>query len=769
MDLKGSDPHNILSTLACVNDKNTEACNAFNPLKQYKLYGENPATNKTFTEEQRENKKRAFKNKCGLNNNKVVTCCSPDDTNLGFMADFVKMDVKNKKIRIENGDYFVCAEDSNNPDCRSPTAYDLCKLSSPEIGFNTLENGEQKVTGAAPDCFKGVCASTHDLSYLNDPEMSKFYDLQDSEILTAIEKNNANQIKDILTDKERISAPLTVGYEGNTMLHHAVLHDADDIITLLLSRKVPLDSRNKDGNTPLHLAALKGNSARLHQMIEMGGDVEIKNNLGDSVLFSAIRSADYPTVHVVLHLASATPVSRNRLGETALHIALISPQKNVEIVRLLVNKGVDLYEKNNNGDTALKTLQFQRRTKDNEEIRTYLMNIIIKKEGDNFVKKVKEYPELANFDILDKNGKPINLNYLEGLEGIEVSLPDQYLPDNLQFTESNDYKYKVLTDEEKMQGNETNPLNDVNYFDRGAPDNAVDMSFNENTVLKTSNDNSYEHSHFSEENRAVLNRLIREARNDPEETNSIMGKIKKTLLGSKKDKENKKDEDKVEKAKVRVKVAKQKRDKKLAKLEAEKQKLEKELQEEKNKNFFEKLVTENKEDEKKEALEKVEQEKLSINQEFNTYVQNISFIVGENIEIGDDIEIGDIVGGDKTTVGKGGVLMGDDASFSDRGGVVDQSIIDQSTTTINEESTTTINKESTTNIDTIIEGDSIEGDSITTNKEVTTIISEPVTDEKNNVEGFTIIPKAQNRFYMFALIVLILFFLIALVGSKKLI
>ena len=66
MDLKGSDPHNILSTLACVNDKNTEACNAFNPLKQYKLYGENPATNKTFTEEQRENKKRAFKNKCGL-------------------------------------------------------------------------------------------------------------------------------------------------------------------------------------------------------------------------------------------------------------------------------------------------------------------------------------------------------------------------------------------------------------------------------------------------------------------------------------------------------------------------------------------------------------------------------------------------------------------------------------------------------------------------------------------------------------------------------
>ena len=269
----------------------------------------------------------------------------------------------------------------------------------------------------------------------------------------------------------------------------------------------------------------------------------------DTVLFSAIRSADYPTVHVVLHLASATPVSRNRLGETALHIALISPQKNVEVVRLLVNKGVDLYEKNNNGDTALKTLQFQRRTKDNEEIRTYLMNVIIKKEGKNFVEKVKEYPELANFQILDKKGMPINLKYLEGLEGIEVSLPDQYLPDNLQFTESNDYKYKVLTDEEKMQGNETNPLNNVNYFDRGAPDNAVDMTHNttlgDNTV-SSSNNHTSEHSHFSEENRAVLNRLIREARNDPEKDDSIMGKIRKTLLGRKKDEEDKKDEDKVD-------------------------------------------------------------------------------------------------------------------------------------------------------------------------------------------------------------------------------
>ena len=40
---------------------------------------------------------------------------------------------------------------------------------------------------------------------------------------------------------------------------------------------------------------------------------------------------------------------------------------------------------------------------------------------------------------------------------------------------------------------------------------------------------------------------------------------------------------------------------------------------------------------------------------------------------------------------------------------------------------------------------------------------------KNMYEAFTIIPKSQNRFYMFALIVLLIFIVIALVGTKKLI
>lgn len=765
MDLKGSDPHNILSTLACVNDKNTEPCNAFNPLKQYKLYGENPATNKPFTEEQRENKKRAFKNKCGLNNNKIVTCCSPDDTNLGSMADFVKMEVKDKLIRkTSDGDYFVCAEDSSNPECRVPTAYDLCKLSSPEISFNTLENGEQKVSGAAPDCFKGVCASTHDLSYLNDPDMKQFYTLQDSEILTAIQKNNANEIKDVLKDQRRISEPLTVGYEGNTMLHHAVLYDADDIITLLLAREVPLDSKNKDGNTPLHLAALKGNSARLHQMIKMGGDTEIKNNIGDTVLFSAVRSADYPTVHVVLQLAAATPVSKNRLGETPLHVALISPKKNIDIVKLLVNKGVELYEKNNNGDTAMKTLQYQRRTKQNEEIRTYLMNLIIKKEGKNFVEKVKEYPELANFQVLDKEGNAINLDHLNGLEGIEVSLPDQYLPDNLQFTESNDYKYKVLTDEEKMQGNEINPLNDVNYFDRGAPDNAIDTETNSNEVVNTTvsnslNSSSNNHSHFSKENQDILNRLIDEARNESKENGSVMNKLKNTLFQSDNNKNNeggmKKETAELEALKVRVEKAKRIEQQKLAGLVAKKQKLLKELEKEQDKGTLAKLFGGSNEENITIQLNVLNQNITNTESNLTNY-QNFQFaggdIITDSMIAGENINIG------PTTIAGGNAVVTTMSENINVDGDMVSGNQDKQTAISNDGDITVASSEEV---------------SIGTNENIVEVNGGTHSNDsdtfKNMYEHFTIIPKAQNRFYMFALLILVVFFVIALLGSKKLI
>ena len=62
----------------------------------------------------------------------------------------------------------------------------------------------------------------------------------------------------------------------------------------------------------------------------------------------------------------------------------------------------------------------------------------------------------------------------------------------------------------------------------------------------------------------------------------------------------------------------------------------------------------------------MEQETESVNKEFNTFVQNIRVFISENVE-GNKLE--------------GAVLLGEGASFADRGGVIDQTAIDARTQT----------------------------------------------------------------------------------------
>ena len=203
----------FLSNLSCVNNKNLEPCNVFSPLPEYKLYGGNPATNKPFTPQERENKKTELSNKCGLGNEKVTNCCNPYDPNLEVMKQFLSNDMKQKfkKIKKEGENYFMCPADSNDPNCFVPSGYDLCKLSSPELTItDNKESGKTTITGVMPDCLKEKCTNLNDLSYLDDPEMDRFYQIRDGEIITAIQKKNVEQLKDILKNDDKISKPLKI-------------------------------------------------------------------------------------------------------------------------------------------------------------------------------------------------------------------------------------------------------------------------------------------------------------------------------------------------------------------------------------------------------------------------------------------------------------------------------------------------------------------------------------------------------------------------------
>jgi ankyrin repeat protein len=67
----------------------------------------------------------------------------------------------------------------------------------------------------------------------------------------------------------------SVDAAGNTLLMQAVQRDNADLLTQLLKRRARLNTRNRNGETALSLAAFKGNLPLVQRLVEAGADVNL--------------------------------------------------------------------------------------------------------------------------------------------------------------------------------------------------------------------------------------------------------------------------------------------------------------------------------------------------------------------------------------------------------------------------------------------------------------------------------------------------------------
>ena len=217
--------------------------------------------------------------------------------------------------------------------------------------------------------------------------------------------------KTLLTEKNITSSD----NRGNTILHIALEAKAPgEIIRLLLEEGVPISSRNKQGETALHIAVRdnhkeagellilnggdlfatdanginpiniaafsktgfpdwilnsvsmesrdgQGNSI-LHYManwrrdelipvlIARGMSADMRNATGETALFAAVKGDSPSTVEVLLD-AGANPLARDSLGNSALHAAVRWNAREAAIT--LMDKGIDINARNMSGKTAL--------------------------------------------------------------------------------------------------------------------------------------------------------------------------------------------------------------------------------------------------------------------------------------------------------------------------------------------------------------------------------------------------------------------------------
>lgn len=149
--------------------------------------------------------------------------------------------------------------------------------------------------------------------------------------------------------------PIMEDNDDNTLLHCAALNPNEKIINLVLAKGYykDINQKNKYGMTPLISAVSKNtNTNIIKTLLQKGADITIvdKNNL--NALYWSAMNENQDVVKLILKSDTCDVNSKDINGETPLMCALVY-NKNIEVIKELINAGSNTSIKSNAGLTAL--------------------------------------------------------------------------------------------------------------------------------------------------------------------------------------------------------------------------------------------------------------------------------------------------------------------------------------------------------------------------------------------------------------------------------
>ena len=139
----------------------------------------------------------------------------------------------------------------------------------------------------------------------------------------------------------------------NSPIHCAIESNEPDVLDVLLQTKMlPVNKPNQFKRTPLHAAAIEGDSYAIKCLLNYGANVDLKDRWGDEALFLA-QSNGHLEVMLVLVEASAV-LDKKKIDSKKLFFFAVE-QGNVAATQILVGKhGVDRSIQNADGVRALQ-------------------------------------------------------------------------------------------------------------------------------------------------------------------------------------------------------------------------------------------------------------------------------------------------------------------------------------------------------------------------------------------------------------------------------
>lgn len=227
----------------------------------------------------------------------------------------------------------------------------------------------------------------------------------------------SNQCKYLLGKRsfEKNNNPLSATCaddDGNTLLHISVNRKSLNLLKILKnSNEFYSNIKNKDGDTPLNLAVKNNCSDIVAFLIENGADFRITNDAGISPLILANEKNSEQIFKSLLFKVDIN--EKDKDGNTLLHFAV--QNKLINLSFFLINKGANILEENNNGDTPfslsqtinLKEIETLMRSRIDEDLRN--LNQVIKNNSLNELKDLLRNSYILKFidSVNDDGDTPI--------------------------------------------------------------------------------------------------------------------------------------------------------------------------------------------------------------------------------------------------------------------------------------------------------------------------------------------------------------------------